>query len=184
MKIYTLTLLLLFTYFTSAQDIDSLARVKKHQFKVNLLLTPNLDYEVGLSKTITLNFQAGLFPVAIENRQNDESRFTTVLGSKLSFRHYYNLNRRLQKDKSIDNNSGNYFGISSWFAGSDPIIFNTSIEISDSYYSEIGAIYGLQRVFFNKLSLNVESGLGVNFTDLQDPKVIPLLHLNLGWILF
>ncbi|MBZ9652672.1 DUF3575 domain-containing protein [Psychroflexus montanilacus] len=184
MKFFISTLFCLSTLFSIAQDQNFSPQVEKHQFKINLLLAPSLDYEVGLSKTITAALQVGTLPGFYVNDVTDETRFTFLLGTKLSFRHYYNFERRLRKYKNTTHNSGNFIGISSTFASSDPLIFNTDLEGNNDYYSEVGAIYGLQRTFYDKLNLSAETGLGFYFTDVQDPQFTFLLNITLGWILF
>lgn len=183
MKIFTPTLFFLFTLISLAQDQNFSPKVEKHQFKINMLLAPNLDYEVGLSETITADLQVGTIPGFYINDATDETRFTLLLGAKFSFRHYYNFERRFKKDKNVKHNSGNFIGISSTFVGSDPLIFNTDLVGSNDYYSEAGAIYGIQRTFYDKLNLSAETGLGFYFTDVQNPQFTVLLNITLGWIL-
>lgn len=127
----------------SAQN-DTL-KVKNHLFKANLLLTPSLDYEKGITENSTLGFQLGTELLTATNDVTDETKLSGLyLTLEAYYRYYYNFKRRIEKGKNISNNSANYFGISTMYIHADPII-KDNIEISDDYLLVPIAIWGFQR---------------------------------------
>jgi hypothetical protein len=179
-KILSLTFLL-HSILLLAQT--SIKRVKDHQLKVNFILAPNIDYELGVSKHSTLHFQIGTQIGGVEDIETSKTHFGLFPSLKTSFRHYYNYNRRTNLEKTTANNSGNYYGVTTSLISAQPIIIANNVEVLDTYFYQIGGIYGLQRTYLKNLNLGAEFGIGYGRSESLGSRVIPIINFNLGWIL-
>lgn len=157
--------------------------VKEHQLKLNLLLTPNIDYEFAVSKYSTFDIQLGTEVGGVEDLQTGDLYFGLFPSLNVSFRHYYNYKRRINNAKRTLNNSANYYGFTTSFISGNPIIIAKDVEVYDDYFFRFGGIYGLQRTYFRSLNLGAEIGLGYGYSDSFDGRVIPILNFNLGWVI-
>ncbi|MEW7280564.1 hypothetical protein ABW636_18405 [Aquimarina sp. 2201CG1-2-11] len=159
-----------------AQKVTSIKNVADHLFKINLLLTPGLEYEVGVSKNTTIDFRLGT-GFAYRNTFGNE-RYGIFLSSELAYRYYYNFDRRESKGKNISKNSANYIAMTSTFASGDPII--GKIETAIDYIGLIGPVWGIQRTYGAGFNLGLELGMGYRFDNL-DSDIAPIINFRLGW---
>ncbi|MGY5851374.1 hypothetical protein [Salegentibacter sp. F14] len=157
--------------------------VKEHQLKLNLLLTPNIDYEFGIAKHATFDIQLGTEVGGVEDLQTGDFYFGLFPSLNVSFRHYYNYERRINNAKNTLNNSANYYGLTTSFISGDPIIIAKDVEVFDDYFFRFGGIYGFQRTYLKSLILGAEFGLGYGYSESLDGRVIPILNFNLGWLI-
>ncbi|UZO80832.1 DUF3575 domain-containing protein [Aquimarina sp. ERC-38] len=158
----------------SAQDVH----VEKHQFKANLLFTPSLDYEIGISNNSTLGFNLGTGLIYTTGDFRGEA-YGIFLTFSPYYRYYYNFKRRIRKGKNINQNSANYVGITSSIVPGTVVIGN--IDISENYVAQIGAVYGFQRTYWKRLNLGLDFGVGYAFSNLGH-SVVPILNFNLGYV--
>lgn len=78
---------------------------------------------------------------------------------ELASRYYTNFKRRLEKGRTIKNNSGNYIALS--FVNVFETV-NDNVRVDDAT-ALIGS-YGIQRTYWKHLNLNFQTGLGYDFT--------------------
>lgn len=158
--------------------------VEKGLLKLNILM-PSLEYELGISKKSTLNFGIGTI-LLNENRSFSKNKVGVLPKIEFDYRFYYNLDRRLNKEKRIENNSGNYFGLkTSYMLGSKSI---GGFKYNHNHLLG-GAAYGIQRAYNSGLYFNLEGGLALKRYDVYDGKSIHggldtaiLLNAKFGWM--
>ncbi len=165
----------------SAQDTITTG-TKNHLFKANLLFTPSLDYEKGITKNSTLGFRLGTELLFAENNNTQESEFAGLFATLTPYyRYYHNFKRRIKKGKNIANNSANYFAVNVTYIYTESAIFKRDITFNDNYIWIPNITYGLQRTYWKRLNFGVELGVGYSFSNIEE-KVWPILHANLGWV--
>ncbi len=175
MKKTITAIFLLGTIMVSAQNDTK--KVEDHMFKANLLLTPGIEYEVGVSKNATLDFRlgTGLVYVQYNNDEEDYGIFLTLEGA---YRHYYNFERRERKGKNTSGNSANYIAMTTFFAPGSPIIGDLDVDLD--YVGQVGPVWGFQRTYNSGFNLGLELGVGYTFDNL-DGYVTPIANFRLGW---
>jgi len=143
-------------------------------YRLNLL-TPSFEIEKDVAKNISLlaNVGVGIGYYSAYGLRENRNGFIFPLQAELAGRYYTNFNRRLEKGKAIENNSGNYIALS--FAN----IFeaeNDDVRVDSS--SSLIAAYGIQRTYWKHFNLNFQTGLGYDF---QQNEVAGQLILKLGY---
>jgi len=102
---FTATFLILFNANVQAQRFSEkgwgLVNLEKHQVKFNLV-SPGLSYEIGLFKNTTASTSFGLGLATYEEGYSFGFAWHTRL------RYYTNLKRRLNLNKNVAGNSGDY----------------------------------------------------------------------------
>lgn len=174
MKKQITLLLLVCTSVLSAQNLKD--TVEDHMFKANLLLTPGIEYEFGVTKNATLDFRLGTGFAFVE--VNNESDYGVFLTFEWSYRYYYNFEKRIAKGKKTSGNSGNYVAITTFFANGDPILGD--VELASNYLGQVGPVWGFQRTYNSGINLGLELGLGYAFSE-NDSFVAPIVGFRLGW---
>lgn len=172
-------LLLAFCLFSfSSINAQDKASVEDGLFSVNIL-TPGLEYEYGLTNTTTLDLRAGS---GIAFGTGSSGNFFGIFPVFFTqYRYYYNLEKRLEKDKNIANNSANYIALSGSLQSGKPIIGN--IEYTADYFGVIGPVWGLQRYYNGGFKLDLNLGAGYGFNESGDSFFSPIIGIRLGWLL-
>lgn len=148
--------------------------VENTQLKFNLL-SPGFDFEIGLFKNQTIVGGVGLGLAYYD----EGYAFGLALNSE--YRFYHNLDKRVDKDKVIAGNSGNYVAAarSIYF---NPLIFTTDIPSDDFNIGYYGLIYGVQRTFEKGFNIDVSSGIGYYLGDGIPSGYGPILNIKMGWV--
>ena len=149
------------------------AKVEDHQFAYNILT--NLSYEMGIGNKTTLRFSGPLSgavlysqtSITINDYHHEDSEWGYAFRPTVDMqvRHYYNLNKRLQKGKKIAHNSGNYIAGVVGAAGPS-ILKSDNVYVAD-FTLTLGALWGIQRTYGERFMMNVGIGPGVSFYDSQ-----------------
>ena len=173
-------LLLSFCFFsflsTNAQDQAS---VEDGIFSVNIL-TPGLEYEFGLTRSTTLDLRLGTgFAYRKSSFGEGYEGFGIYPIFNGQYRYYYNLEKRLEKDKNIANNSANYIALSGVVQFGKPIIGD--LENNEDYFGVIGPVWGLQRYYNGGFKLDLNLGAGYGFNESGDSFFSPIIGIRLGW---
>ena len=155
------------------------ASVEKNVFSANIL-TPGLEYELGLTPTTSLDLRVGT-GFAYQKGTFSEGYGVYPIFS-VQYRNYYNLNKRTDKGKNTANNSANYLALSAAIQSGKPILGN--LEYYESYFGVIGPVWGLQRYYRSGFKLDLNLGAGYGFSETGDGFVSPIIGLRLGWLLF
>lgn len=153
----------LFSIFTiNAQQQPQTASVEKSIYGVQTgVLGIWVHNESKLSNSIALRTEVGLFTGLLFGVY-DEFDFYLAPSISVDPRWYYNLKKRLEKGKSIANNSGNFVGIRfgyapDWFLISD----NDAINVVDQI--NILAHWGIKRTIGKHFTYEVGAGLGYHY---------------------
>ncbi len=174
-KILTI-IILLSTIIISAQENPNRKSVEKQMFKINLLITPGLEYEVGIAKNSTIDLRLGT-GFAYRNTFGNK-KYGIFLTSELAYRYYYNFEKRKRKGKNTSKNSANYIAVTSAFTLGDPLI--GEIETNVDYAGLVGPVWGFQRTYGAGFNLGLELGIGYRFDNL-DSDLSPIINFRLGW---
>jgi len=184
MKNLITTVLLLvnvFSYGQDANDQQATRKVEKHLFKVNALLFPSLEYEVGVGDQSTLLFRAGIGGFGYtENSILGTSAYGVYSIVEADYRYYYNFSRRERKGKNTKNNSANYIALSTSFSPGKAIIGD--LDRSSDYNVVVGPVWGFQRTYGKRFSIGLDLGLGYGFSN-RSSSLAGLGNFRLGWII-
>ncbi len=139
--------------------------------KINLLQRFGWSWEIKTAARQTLYLQTGILPrlnLNFENRRLITSDFFILPGLDAQYRFYYNLQKRADKGKRVQLNSGEYLGPAArvWYSR-EPV---RGAELREDYrfvYS-LGGVWGFQRNLQSRLSLEYQIGPGVMFAQGTD----------------
>ncbi|MGY5848949.1 hypothetical protein [Salegentibacter sp. F14] len=176
MKKTLLFCLCLFSLF-SMRSQDQ-ASVKDGLLSINIL-TPGLEYEYGLSASTTLDLRVGTGFAYQKNSFGEGFGIYPIFN--IQYRHYYNLAKRLEKGKEINNNSANYIALSGVVQAGKPIVGD--LEYNEGFFGVIGPVWGLQRYYGSGFKLDLNLGAGYGFNESGESFFSPLIGLRLGWLL-
>jgi hypothetical protein len=171
-KYIVLILLVVLVTNLKAQEKTS---VEKNIFKINIL-TPGITYELGIGKKTTLNSDLN---IAVVYYQNSGLKVFPYIQEQ--FRYYYNLEKRVGKNKNTANNSANFMAISASY------YFESIGELKYLHRYDgitIAPVWGLQRTYKSNLNINLNAGIGYNFSSNSEWKgLTPVVNFTLGWVL-
>ena len=158
-------------------------QVEDNLFKINLI-NPGVEYEAGVGVNQTINLGLGLQFGAAGGGGVFNYAFLPAFNGQ--YRYYYNLDRRLNKDKRIAGNSGNYLSASATLFTADVIIGN--VESGSGTAGFIGPVYGIQRTYPKGFNYTMEFGLGLYFASDENFKAVetgigPTLSFSIGWVI-
>ncbi len=149
-------------------------------FKVNFLY-PGISYEQKILKFTTINFigYMNILATTQSGLSNEIQKVYFCPAFNLEIRNYYNYKRRQRKGLRTEMNSMNYAG---------PIFNGNYIKVSDKAGSRlvnvVGAVWGMQRNYPKRFSLDFNLGLGYLFNApvfKNNNSLFPLAQLNLGF---
>jgi hypothetical protein len=136
--------------------------------------------ESKLSDKIVLKSEIGLDFSAGKTIFDEKFTFLAAPSITLEPRFYYNLNKRLNKNKNISNNSGNYISIRStfnpdWFviSNKDNVLINNQLRIVPSW--------GIKRVYGKYFTLETGAGVGFQFIENTKNNTYLDLHFRIGY---
>lgn len=143
--------------------------------------------ESKLSNQFTLRSELGLDAGIFESNVNDIKGFLLTPAITVEPRWYYNLNKRENKSKRIDGNSGNFLLIKTTY---HPDWFTISNENNINFISDILIIptWGIRRNLGSHF--NYETGIGIGYLHyfeednvifLDESGVVVNLHLRIGY---
>lgn len=196
MRITKITIL-----FFLIHSLNSFAQENRQTDIVNItkatFLNPGISFEKRVAKFQSLLGQAFLstsFSIGYSGFLGNTSSITFNPALSLQYRYYYNYERRQKKGKRTEMNSLNYL------SATIKTIFSNK-RISTSHYIEdnrrpistVGVVWGIQRNYKKRFSLDFHSGLAYLFTTATMPdntgqtvkenvgKFSTLAQLNLGF---
>ncbi|WP_333820241.1 hypothetical protein [Ohtaekwangia sp.] len=160
LKIGVTLLLLLFCLQTIlAQDnINDINPLKNNQIKVNAsVIGLSLNCEKSISRSLAINYEAGLsYSFYVGGGALYGNRFGYELSPIFSIenRWYYNLHKRLIKNKPTINNSGNFLSLKAGYRAS-PVV---SKNLYNNPVFVIIPAWGIQRSIGKKVSFEFATG--------------------------
>lgn len=164
-----------FSQFYEKGRTFDLINLERHQFKFDLL-SPGFSYELGLFKNQSVSTGLGLATATYGEG------YAFGLTSNNRYRYYHNFQRRIDKDRNVSGNSGNYIAAAQ-------AIFFSQLRIStningpkDFNLGFYGMVYGIQRTYKNGFNFNAELGAGLYKGDGVPDGYGPLIHFTFGWV--
>lgn len=145
-------------------------------------ISPGLELELPLNNTSSLAINPGIgFSGSYNNLSYANSGVTYFISPfmDLSYKKFYNLDKRLEKGKSISGNSGNYWGIRLLTNFKD--FKSENIIRKDNIDFSFGPTWGIQREF-GKFHLLFDVGSVYYFDTKGNNGFFPImLQLNVGF---
>lgn len=183
---YLFFVLAIFTLNSSLQAQEDNGANTLGSFRIDIL-TPGIGGELQLRPTQTLEGSLNLgFGFGYSNAEFDgagsNNYFLLAPNMHLQYRYYFNRAKRLEKGKSIYNNSGLFFGVHTQYSG--PEIFTTNDRYSANNGFQIGPIFGAQKTFQNNLQLGFSMGYGYNSAYSTSLPASFLGSLNFSYVIF
>jgi hypothetical protein len=122
----------------------------------------DIYHETRIADKISLRAELGLIPAIWGgDLYGNKSGFALYPVFTLAPKYYYNLNRRVEKDKNIKNNAANYFAFQIRYLPGWVISNHQDMEL----FNQIHFIptYGLRRNFLKKFNYEFKVGVGYGF---------------------
>jgi hypothetical protein len=167
---------LVFALNLKAQDVS---KVSNNLFKINIL-SPGLTFEKRITSNNTICLDGN---IAYGFNYTTNNGFTNLFSPYIrgQFRNYYNFDKRIAKGKNTSNNSGNFLAFTTSYY-LQPIGNKDLVNNLDGL--TVGATWGMQRTYKSGFNINLNTGLGYNFSNLKDRTVVPIINFTVGWVLF
>ena len=171
--------------------LQSKAQQKKYtqSLLTATILSPGISYEMAAGNAFTVKLSASVFPgfsysktILLNGRSHFSFSPTPLLNAE--GRYYYNFQQRLNKGKNIKRNSANYLAVSSTYGYSIETFYpdngNAVRTVTPVY--DAGFVWGLQRNFKNRLSLDLNAGPSI-LQSLIDKEFGLIANLSIGiWL--
>lgn len=184
MKKYFIILILLLLY--SVESFSQSTSLEKKMIKINVI-SPGFSFEKCLSKNESINFDANFsfgFAMKNDNTSNINSDIKILASPFLrsQYRYYYNLQRRVNKGKSIRNNTGSFLAVNGSYYF-DPI--NNQDYVSNYDGFTFGGVWGFQKTYKSNLNISSNVGFGYSFSDSNEKRkqLLPILNFTLSWVI-
>ena len=95
------------------------------------------------------------------------------------YRYYHNFQRRIDRDKNVSGNSGNYIALQSKYSFGD----DSDLELSKTLLTELH--WGIQRPLGKRFIFDLHIGLGyLSDFDFDDGSLSPTFGLRFGYKIF
>ncbi|OXG03913.1 hypothetical protein BC749_105255 [Flavobacterium araucananum] len=157
---------------------DAPVSVEKNQFKINMLF-PGFVYEHGFDTKNTLYSEISLgIGYSYSSYFNESNTYIFPMITE-QFRHYYNLEKRMQKGKKTAHNSANYLAFNASY-NFKPLSGDTPYFRYIPTFT-VAALWGLQRTYKRKFNLEFNIGPGLSFAN--DTEIVPVGNFTLGWVI-
>lgn len=175
-KASTIVVLFLSVIVLKAQSDNN---VENHQLQLGLPM-PGLLYEKGVAKNSTLSIEA-ISGFNLRGCTGCETEFGVYPIFRGQYRYYYNMERRLDKDKNISGNSGNYIGGLLLYQDGNPILGN----LETNSVLAVGPVYGIQRTYRRGFFYRLETGVAYFEDDsfFDNTGITLILAARIGWVL-
>jgi len=118
--------------------------------------------EARIANTTSLRTEIALFPAIWGGELYDiKSGFALYPAFTLTPKYYYNINRRVEKDKNTKNNAANYLGLQIRYVPG--WVFSNHEDMKLPNQINFIPTYGFRRNFLNKFNYEFKTGLGYGF---------------------
>ncbi|TVZ16985.1 hypothetical protein [Maribacter sp. MAR_2009_72] len=152
-----------------------IVHLERHQFKLDLF-SPGLSYELGLFKNQSVSTALGL------GMATYEPGYVIGLALNNRYRYYHNFNRRVNKNKNVSGNSGNYIAAAQAIFFSQARLTTNITGPDDFNLGFYGMVYGIQRTYPKGFNFNAELGAGYYRGDGEPSGYGPLVGFTFGWV--
>ena len=178
-KLSILAILALFTITTYAQEQQSYKTEKV--FRINFL-NPGAELELPTGDYSTFSTGLGVgYGGGYPDLTYKDNGIIYIIAPFLDLQQkwFYNLNKRIGKNKTVENNSGNF--ISARFITRGPSIAENVNRTSDIDFA-FGPTWGIQRKYGEKFHLLFDIGPQYYFDTEGNGNIFPIVfQINLGF---
>ena len=175
-KLVLTAVLCCLTFYSYSQDKEQTARVEKSVYGIQTgFFGVWVHGEFRLSNKFALRAEIGLDLGTWENQYTNDSGVFLSPVFILEPRFYYNLNKRLNKGKRIDGNSGNFIALKTSY---HPDLFTTGLSDPIEFIADIAFVptWGIRRNIGKHF--NYETGIGVGYVIYFDDDYIQIDNTN------
>lgn len=151
--------------------------LQENLYKIKII-APGFAYEKSISKNTSIALETSV--LAGLNLRDSESNYFFSPYLESQFRYYYNLQKRISKNKSTAGNSGSYFAIETSYYFK-PINTREFKSVYDGF--NVGGVWGFQKTYKSGINLGSNLGLAYNFSPNQVKKLLPVINFGVGWVL-
>lgn len=163
-----------------AQEEKPLPLVEKKQWKI-IFLDPAICYEHGLGNKTTLYSSLNFTLVSEVEKSGKRSNWGVAPYIQEELRYYYNLPKRIRKNKNISGNSGNYVSALALY-GLTPIGKTCNYTTIDGL--TLAPTWGFQRTYKSGFNLALNIGYGYNFSPYKSVRGEKWVgNITIGWVL-
>ena len=143
-------------------------------------INPGIEYETPFFNQSTFSINSGIgYGGSHPNLTTYASGWLYLIApfADIHYRNYYNLEKRLNKGKSIHYNAGNFWGLRMLTRGK---ALSSNFTRTSNYDFAVGPTCGLQRSF-GKMNLLFDVGFVYYFDTKGNNGFVPTLELNVGY---
>jgi hypothetical protein len=144
------------------------------------LINPGIEYELPVFDHFTVLFNVGIgYGESYPNLTINASGwlYSICPFMDVQYRNYYNLAKRLNKQKNISYNSGNFWGVRLLTRGKE---FDSNFTRTSNIDFAVNPIWGLQRSF-GKINLLFDIGISYYFDNIGNDGISPTFEFGLGY---
>ena len=142
------------------------------------------QYENAISELGVMDYEIGYIGGLYGSGNKVNVVFTTALSIEPKW--YYNLNRRLKKEKNTRNNTGNYLSVEFQYIPN----WLTSTNVRTQPFEDPGVAisytfvpkYGFRRSFSDKFNFEFAFGIGNTWYEDQSSEIAAALDIKFGYI--
>lgn len=178
-KLLIATILFFFTFSTSAQDQETYSTQKV--WRINFL-NPGIELEVPTGNYSTFSTGAGVgYGGSYPELTWGGSGFLYIIAPFLDLQQkwFYNMNKRMRKERTVDHNSGNFVSLRFITRGNS--IAENVHRTSDLDFA-FGPTWGVQRNYGESFHLLFDVGPQYYMDTKGNGNIFPLMfQLNLGF---
>ena len=171
-------ILLIFCFLTAILHSQFGKNCELRQWKINII-SPGLEYEMGIGVNQTLNIKAALQPALDPAFTDPYDEVNFVPALTLQTRFYHNFEQRARRRRQIYGNSANYFAPTAAVLSPDPRV--VANEIEEGVHGYAGLVYGVQRSYNSGLSFSIDAGAAYYVGPFKNG-IYPIVNLSIGWI--
>jgi hypothetical protein len=158
------------TFASNAQQFTAQDEASTTKSVTNIsILSPAITHEMAIGRNQTLFFAGELNLISRfeemgnTNPKTYNSFYALAPNITADFRNYYNFRKRLDKGKTINNNSGNYLALRGEYRFS-PVVNKDQFPTYNNGFV-LGGVWGIQRVYNSGIYLGLSLGAGFIFGD-------------------
>ena len=140
MKYTNFIYLLFIPIFGFTQEVPSLTKNLELKLAIGQYYA-NINYEQPISKKVIVDFGTSLNGFYLDQNENKKTSF----GLTSNLKYIYNRERRAEKNKSLENNAGNYIKVgANYYINENVFIPNfmwgtkTNLDENFSFFAEVG----------------------------------------------
>lgn len=173
------------TFFTLSQTKEPKTIENIYGFQIGFVGAWGY-YEAVLQDNFTLKTELGIDgSYSYSSADIPKSQYTFLPSISLEPRWYYNIEKRQKLGKSVENNTGNFFGLKTTYNPSSLFTITNSINSFDSSIIRFIPSWGLRRSLGNSFDFELRLGAGYVSTksiNNQEQGFIFDFSIRLGYI--